>query len=114
MIYGAPIRLPGEFLCPSKSKEVSVSIDRLKTTYIPKELEDFPVEVKKKKKSVPSTRGNSRLGRRKTQRKFQTREKKSPEKASRQETTTLSSRRVCFNQCCQKFAQQSSTKKEKK
>ncbi|GFV29531.1 uncharacterized protein TNCV_4489851 [Trichonephila clavipes] len=136
MIYGAPIRLLGEFLCPSKQsadpvtfvgrlresmqrlslptiqhhgqhtifvskdlatcshvflrtdslrkglqppyegpykvvdrtekvfrilrhgKEVSVSINRLKPAYIPKESEDIPVNVKlKEKKSVPSTRG---------------------------------------------------------
>ncbi|GFU08748.1 hypothetical protein TNCV_991021 [Trichonephila clavipes] len=91
MIHGATIRLPGEFLCPSKpsagpvtfvgrlrdsmqrltpddpmsrltynlqkvfrilrhGKEVSVGIDRLKPAYIPKESENFPVEVNLKEK----------------------------------------------------------------
>ncbi|GFQ92584.1 retrovirus-related Pol polyprotein from transposon 412 [Trichonephila clavata] len=161
MIYGAPIRLPGEFLCPSKpsadpitfvgrpgsqcsvshprhhgqhtifgskdlatcshvflrtdslrkglqppyvepykffdriekvfrilrhGKEVSVSSDRLKPAYIPKELEDIPVEVNVKKKvslqpeEVPDS-GQEKLR----------------ESSSRQEITTRSGRRVRFN-----------------
>ncbi|GFY41571.1 retrovirus-related Pol polyprotein from transposon 412 [Trichonephila inaurata madagascariensis] len=159
MIYGAPIRLPGEFLCPSKSsadpvtfvgrlresmkrlspsttqhhgqhtifvskdsatcnhvflrteslrkglqppyegprtekvfrilrhgKEVSVSIDRLKPAYIPKESEDFPVEVDLKEKLSLQPE------------EIQESEQEKPrESSSRQETTTHSGRRVRFN-----------------
>ncbi|GFT63253.1 transposon Ty3-I Gag-Pol polyprotein [Nephila pilipes] len=164
MIYGAPIRLPGEFLCPSKpsadpvtfvgrlretmqrlsppttqhhghhtifvskdlatcshvflrtdslkkglqppyegpykvvsrtekvfrilrhGKEVSVNIDRLKPAYIPKELEDIPVEadVKKRVSLQPEEVPDSG-------------HEKQRESSSRQETTTRSSRRVRFN-----------------
>nr|GFT69326.1 transposon Ty3-I Gag-Pol polyprotein [Nephila pilipes] len=164
MIYGAPIRLPGEFLCPSKpsadpvtfvgrlretmqplsppttqhhghrtifvskdlatcshvflrtdslkkglqppyegpykvvsrtekvfrilrhGKEVSVNIDRLKPAYIPKELEDIPVEadVKKRVSLQPEEVPDSG-------------HEKQRESSSRQETTTRSGRRVRFN-----------------
>ncbi|GFT91809.1 transposon Ty3-I Gag-Pol polyprotein [Nephila pilipes] len=164
MIYGAPIRLPGEFLCPSKpsadpvtfvgrlretmqclsppttqhhghhtifvskdlatcshvflrtdslkkglqppyegpykvvsrtekvfrilrhGKEVSVNIDRLKSAYIPKELEDIPVEadVKKRVSLQPEEVPDSG-------------HEKQRESSSRQETTTRSGRRVRFN-----------------
>ncbi|GFY70889.1 uncharacterized protein TNIN_200421 [Trichonephila inaurata madagascariensis] len=164
MIYGAPIRFPGEFLCPLKpsadpitfvgrlrdsmqrlspptyryhdqhtifvrkdlatcshvflrtdslrkglqppyegphglstykkkgfrilrhEKEVSVSIQRLKPAYIPKELEDFPEEVNLKEKvshqpeKIPDSE-----------------QEKLRESSSRQETTTRSGRRVRFN-----------------
>ncbi|GFT77204.1 transposon Ty3-I Gag-Pol polyprotein, partial [Nephila pilipes] len=160
MIYGAPIRLPGEFLCPSKpsadpvtfvgrlretmqplsppttqhhghrtifvskdlatcshvflrtdslkkglqppyegpykvvsrtekvfrilrhGKEVSVNIDRLKPAYIPKELEDIPVEadVKKRVSLQPEEVPDSG-------------HEKQRESSSRQETTTRSGRR---------------------
>ncbi|GFY47297.1 retrovirus-related Pol polyprotein from transposon 412 [Trichonephila inaurata madagascariensis] len=164
MIYGAHIRLPGEFLCPSKSsadpitfverlgsqcrvshpptsryhgqhtifvskdlstcshvflrtdslrkglqppyegpykvvdrtekvfrilrhgKEVSVSIDRLKPAYIPKESEVFPVEVNLKEKVSLQPE------------EIQKSEQEKPrESSSRQETTTRSGRRVRFN-----------------
>ncbi|GFS70976.1 transposon Ty3-I Gag-Pol polyprotein [Nephila pilipes] len=164
MIYRAPIRLPGEFLCPSKpsadpvtfvvrlretmqrlsppttqhhghhtifvskdlatcshvflrtdslkkglqppyegpykvvsrtekvirilrhGKEVSVNIDRLKPAYIPKELEDIPVEadVKKRVSLQPEEVPDSG-------------HEKQRESSSRQETTTRSGRRVRFN-----------------
>ncbi|GFT44608.1 transposon Ty3-I Gag-Pol polyprotein, partial [Nephila pilipes] len=164
MIYGAPIRLPGEFLCPSKPSadpvtfvgrlretkqhlsppttqhhghhtifvskdlatcshvflhtdslkkglqppyegpykvvsrtekvfrilrhrnEVSVNIDRLKPAYIPKELEDIPVEadVKKKVSLQPEEVPDSG-------------QEKQRESSSRQETSTRSGRRVRFN-----------------
>ncbi|GFS95877.1 transposon Ty3-I Gag-Pol polyprotein [Nephila pilipes] len=136
MIYGAPIRLPSEFLCPSKpspdsvtlekgsgsqcsvshppttqhqitknlrpykvvsrtekvfrilrhGKEVSVSIDRLKPAYIPKELEDIPVEVNVKKKVSFQIGEVPESG-----------QEKPKESFSRQETTTRSGRRVRFN-----------------
>ncbi|GFW62266.1 hypothetical protein TNCV_4421531 [Trichonephila clavipes] len=138
MIYVAPIRLPGEFLCPSKQsadsvtlvgrfresmqrlsppttqhhdslrkglqppyegpykvvdrtekvfrilrhgKEVSVSIDRLKPAYIPKESEDIPVEVKLKEKVSLQPEDITEF----------------EQDCSRQETTTRSGRRVRFN-----------------
>ncbi|GFS93702.1 transposon Ty3-I Gag-Pol polyprotein, partial [Nephila pilipes] len=130
MIYGAPIRLPGEFLCPSKpsedpvtfvgrlretmqrlsppttqhhghrtifvSKDLAtcshvflrtdslkkVNIDRLKPAYIPKELEDIPVEadVKKRVSLQPEEVPDSG-------------HEKQRESSSRQETTTRSGRR---------------------
>ncbi|GFQ85074.1 retrovirus-related Pol polyprotein from transposon 412 [Trichonephila clavata] len=108
MIYGAPIRPPDEFLCPSKPnvdpvtfvcrpyrnsvpdfeawKEVSVSIDKLKHAYIPKELEDILVEVNVKNKvslqpeEVPDSA-----------------QEKPRESSSSQETTTRSGRRVHSN-----------------
>ncbi|GFS48632.1 retrovirus-related Pol polyprotein from transposon 412 [Nephila pilipes] len=141
MIYGAPIRLPGEFLCPSKpsadpvifvgrlretmqrlsppttqhhghhtifvSKDLAtcshvflrtdslkkglqppyeVNIDRLKPAYIPKELEDIPVEadVKRRVSLQPEEVPDSG-------------HEKQRESSSRKETKTRSGRRVRFN-----------------
>ncbi|GFU19929.1 retrovirus-related Pol polyprotein from transposon 412 [Nephila pilipes] len=165
MIYGAPIRFPGEFLCPSKpsadpvdtfvgrlretmqrlshpttqhhghytifvskdlatcshvflrtdslkkdlqppydgpykvvnrtekvfrilrhGKEVSVNIDSLKPAYIPKELEDIPVEADVKKRVSLQPEEVPDAG-----------HEKQRESSSRQETTTRSGRRVRFN-----------------
>ncbi|GFR14488.1 retrovirus-related Pol polyprotein from transposon 412 [Trichonephila clavata] len=67
-------------------KEVSVSIDRLKPAYIPKESEDFPVEVNLKEKVSLQPEEMPESG-----------QEKPRESASRQETTTRSGRRVRFN-----------------
>ncbi|GFQ69395.1 hypothetical protein TNCT_216631 [Trichonephila clavata] len=67
-------------------KEVSVSIDRLKPTYIPKELEDIPVEVNVKKKVSLQPEEVPDSG-----------QEKPRESSSRQEITTRSGRRERFN-----------------
>ncbi|GFR05719.1 uncharacterized protein TNCT_728361 [Trichonephila clavata] len=67
-------------------KEVSESIDRLKPAYIPKQLEDIPVEVNVKKKVSLLPEEVSDSG-----------QEKPRESSSRQETTTRSGHRVRLN-----------------
>ncbi|GFS96848.1 hypothetical protein NPIL_447611 [Nephila pilipes] len=67
-------------------KEVSVSVDRLKPAYVPKELVHIPAVVHWKEKI--SFQPNEVLD---------TRQENSTESSSRQENTTRSSRRVRFN-----------------
>ncbi|GFR19105.1 hypothetical protein TNCT_327121 [Trichonephila clavata] len=69
-----------------RGKEVSVSIDRLKPAYIPKELEDIPVEVNVKKKVSLQPEGVP-----------DSEQEKPRENSSRQETTIRSGRSVRFN-----------------
>ncbi|GFT38502.1 retrovirus-related Pol polyprotein from transposon 412 [Nephila pilipes] len=64
-------------------KEVSVSIDRLKPVYNPKELENIPVEVSVKKKVSLQPENSG--------------QEKPSESSSRLETTTRFGRRVRFN-----------------
>ncbi|GFQ67850.1 transposon Ty3-I Gag-Pol polyprotein [Trichonephila clavata] len=68
------------------AKTVSVSIDRLKPAYFPKELAVVPEEVKLKKKLSLQPKEVSYSG-----------QEKPRESSSRQETTTRSGRRVRFN-----------------
>ncbi|GFT27406.1 uncharacterized protein NPIL_312511 [Nephila pilipes] len=67
-------------------KEVSVSVDRLKTAYFPKELVDISTGVHRKEK-VPSQPNEV----------LDTKEENSIRSSSRQETTTRSGRIVRFN-----------------
>ncbi|GFS71804.1 retrovirus-related Pol polyprotein from transposon 412 [Trichonephila clavipes] len=67
-------------------KEVSVSIDRLKLAYIPKEPEEFPVDVNLKEKVFLQPEEIQ-----------ESKQKKPRESSSRQETTTRSGRIIRFN-----------------
>ncbi|GFQ90420.1 transposon Ty3-I Gag-Pol polyprotein [Trichonephila clavata] len=67
-------------------KEVSMRIDRRKPAYIPKELEDIPVEVNVKEKVFLQTEEVPDSG-----------QEKPRKSSSRQQTTARSGRRVRFN-----------------
>ncbi|GFU69858.1 uncharacterized protein TNCV_112771 [Trichonephila clavipes] len=84
--YKVVDRIEKVFRILRHGKEVTVGIDRLKPAYIPKESEDFPVEVNLKEKVSLQPE------------KIQELEQEKPrESSSRQETTTCSGRNVRFN-----------------
>ncbi|GFT16973.1 hypothetical protein NPIL_333111 [Nephila pilipes] len=89
IIYGAPIRLLGEFYAhvnKKHRKEVSVSVDQLKPAYVPKELVDITAGVHRKEKV--SSQPDEIL---------YTGQENSTGSSKRQESSIRSSRRVRFN-----------------